>query len=64
MGLEGEVIRSQDLSRVVWMVARNPKGHYLAWNFVKQNWDTLVEKSVLLIFKTCDAIKVPLLFLF
>uniref|UniRef100_A0A3B3V5P3 Aminopeptidase n=1 Tax=Poecilia latipinna TaxID=48699 RepID=A0A3B3V5P3_9TELE len=44
MGLEGEVIRSQDLSHVVWMVARNPKGLYLAWNFVKQNWDTLVEK--------------------
>ncbi|MEQ2239505.1 hypothetical protein ILYODFUR_005125, partial [Ilyodon furcidens] len=44
MGLEGEVIRSQDLSYVVWMVARNPKGYHLAWNFVKQNWDTLVEK--------------------
>ncbi|XP_038145940.1 endoplasmic reticulum aminopeptidase 2 isoform X2 [Cyprinodon tularosa] len=44
IGLEGKVIRSQDLSYVVWMVARNPKGYDLAWNFVKKNWDSLVEK--------------------
>lgn len=47
LGLEGEVIRSQDLSHVIMMVARNPRGHYLAWNFVKKNWDTLVQKLVL-----------------
>uniref|UniRef100_A0A3P9KQA5 Aminopeptidase n=1 Tax=Oryzias latipes TaxID=8090 RepID=A0A3P9KQA5_ORYLA len=44
LGLEGKVIRSQDLSSLILMVARNPKGHYLAWNFVKKNWDELVEK--------------------
>lgn len=44
LGLEGKVIRSQDLSHVVMMVASNPQGHYLAWNFVKKNWDTLVQK--------------------
>ncbi|MEQ2223328.1 hypothetical protein ILYODFUR_035678 [Ilyodon furcidens] len=44
MGLEGNVIRSQDLSSLVLMIARNPKGHHLAWNFVKKNWDTLVKK--------------------
>lgn len=44
LGLEGKVIRSQDLSHVIMMVARNPRGHYLAWNFVKKNWDTLVQK--------------------
>uniref|UniRef100_A0A669DZC3 Aminopeptidase n=1 Tax=Oreochromis niloticus TaxID=8128 RepID=A0A669DZC3_ORENI len=44
LGLEGKVIRSQDLSTLILMVARNPKGHYLAWNFVKKNWDTLVQK--------------------
>ncbi|XP_075871276.1 endoplasmic reticulum aminopeptidase 2 [Nelusetta ayraudi] len=44
LGLEGKVIRSQDLSHVIMMVARNPQGHYLAWNFVKKNWDTLVQK--------------------
>ncbi|XP_037536391.1 endoplasmic reticulum aminopeptidase 2 [Nematolebias whitei] len=44
LGLEGKAIRSQDLSHLVLMVARNPRGHYLAWNFVKKNWDTLVQK--------------------
>lgn len=46
LGLEGKVIRSQDLSSLILMVARNPLGHHLAWNFVKKNWDTLVEKLV------------------
>ncbi|XP_061585050.1 endoplasmic reticulum aminopeptidase 2 isoform X2 [Cololabis saira] len=44
LGLEGKVIRSQDLSSLILMVARNPRGHYIAWNFVKKNWDTLVQK--------------------
>lgn len=46
LGLEGKVIRSQDLSTLILMVARNPRGHHLAWNFVKKNWDTLVQKFV------------------
>ncbi|XP_041643413.1 endoplasmic reticulum aminopeptidase 2 isoform X2 [Cheilinus undulatus] len=44
LGLEGKVIRSQDLSSVIVMVARNPRGHFLAWNFVKTKWDKLVQK--------------------
>uniref|UniRef100_A0A3Q2CW86 Aminopeptidase n=1 Tax=Cyprinodon variegatus TaxID=28743 RepID=A0A3Q2CW86_CYPVA len=44
MGLEGNVIRSQDLSHLILMISRNARGHHLAWNFVKKNWDTLVEK--------------------
>ncbi|XP_019110411.2 endoplasmic reticulum aminopeptidase 2 isoform X2 [Larimichthys crocea] len=43
-GLEGKVIRSQDLSYLIRMVARNSEGHHLAWKFVKKNWDTLVQK--------------------
>lgn len=46
LGLEGKVIRSQDLSSLVLMVARNPRGHHLAWNFVKENWESLVQKLV------------------
>uniref|UniRef100_A0AAQ5ZU82 Aminopeptidase n=1 Tax=Amphiprion ocellaris TaxID=80972 RepID=A0AAQ5ZU82_AMPOC len=38
------VIRSQDLSSLILMVARNSRGCNLAWNFVKKNWDTLVQK--------------------
>ncbi|KAK1893011.1 Endoplasmic reticulum aminopeptidase 2 [Dissostichus eleginoides] len=44
LGLEGKVIRTQDLSSLIFMVARNPQGHRLAWNFVKKNWDTLVQR--------------------
>lgn len=44
LGLEGKVIRSQDLSSLILMVARNSRGCNLAWNFVKKNWDILVEK--------------------
>lgn len=46
LGLEGKVIRSQDLSSLVLMIAKNPQGTHLAWNFVKKNWDTLVQKCV------------------
>ncbi|KAF3695860.1 Endoplasmic reticulum aminopeptidase 2 [Channa argus] len=44
LGLEGKMIRSQDLSSLILMVAKNPRGHHLAWNFVKKNWDSLVQK--------------------
>ncbi|XP_029018909.1 endoplasmic reticulum aminopeptidase 2 [Betta splendens] len=44
LGLEGKVIRLQDLSSVILMVSRNPQGHHLAWNFVKENWDSLVQR--------------------
>ncbi|XP_077571154.1 endoplasmic reticulum aminopeptidase 2-like [Stigmatopora nigra] len=44
LGLEGHVIRPMDLPTVIVLVARNPQGHHIAWNFVKKNWSTLVEK--------------------
>ncbi|XP_066509895.1 endoplasmic reticulum aminopeptidase 2-like isoform X2 [Hoplias malabaricus] len=44
LGMEGSVIRSQDLSTLIYTVARNPAGHFLAWNFLKKNWNKLVEK--------------------
>lgn len=44
LGLEGRDIKSQDLSSVIYLVARNPLGHHLAWNFVKKHWSTLVKK--------------------
>ncbi|KAM6965333.1 endoplasmic reticulum aminopeptidase 2 [Aplochiton taeniatus] len=44
LGLKGELIRSQDLSTLILMVARNPHGHHMAWNYVKNNWNTLVHK--------------------
>ncbi|XP_036454683.1 endoplasmic reticulum aminopeptidase 2 isoform X2 [Colossoma macropomum] len=44
LGMEGSMIRAQDLSTLIYTVARNPAGHFLAWNFVKKNWNKLVEK--------------------
>ncbi|KAG7280926.1 hypothetical protein CRUP_009213 [Coryphaenoides rupestris] len=44
LALEGEVIRNQDLSTLVYMVARNPLGQNMAWNFVKKHWGVLVQK--------------------
>lgn len=42
--MEGSVIKAQDLSTVIYTVARNSAGHFLAWDFVKSNWNKLVEK--------------------
>ncbi|XP_077418444.1 endoplasmic reticulum aminopeptidase 2 [Vanacampus margaritifer] len=44
LGLEGQVIRPQDLSTLIIGVAQNPRGHHIAWNFVKKHWSTLVQK--------------------
>ncbi|KAK2911697.1 hypothetical protein QQF64_027515 [Cirrhinus molitorella] len=44
LGMEGTVIKTQDLPDLIYMVARNPVGHFLAWDFVKKHWNELVEK--------------------
>ncbi|XP_051978838.1 endoplasmic reticulum aminopeptidase 2-like [Xyrauchen texanus] len=44
LGLNGTVIKTQDLPSLIYLVARNPVGHFLAWDFVKKHWDELVEK--------------------
>ncbi|KAM4051005.1 leucyl-cystinyl aminopeptidase [Anomaloglossus baeobatrachus] len=42
--LHGEGIRSQDFPIVIRLVSKNVPGFLLAWNFVKQNWDTITQK--------------------
>ncbi|KAJ8380418.1 hypothetical protein SKAU_G00011960 [Synaphobranchus kaupii] len=44
LGMEGEVIRTQDLPSLIVTIARNPVGQALAWNFVRKNWKQLLEK--------------------
>ncbi|XP_067083811.1 LOW QUALITY PROTEIN: endoplasmic reticulum aminopeptidase 2-like [Osmerus mordax] len=44
LGLQGEAVRSQDLSYLILLVARNPRGQSLAWGFVQEHWDTLVHR--------------------
>uniref|UniRef100_A0A8C6CUI2 Aminopeptidase n=1 Tax=Moschus moschiferus TaxID=68415 RepID=A0A8C6CUI2_MOSMO len=44
LGMEGKVIKTQDLAALLFTIARNPKGQQLAWNFVKENWTHLLKK--------------------
>ncbi|KAM6471288.1 leucyl-cystinyl aminopeptidase [Liasis olivaceus] len=43
-GLQGVVIRSQDLPTVIKTISQKLPGHLLAWDFVKENWDQLIKK--------------------
>uniref|UniRef100_A0A8C5KC74 Leucyl-cystinyl aminopeptidase n=1 Tax=Jaculus jaculus TaxID=51337 RepID=A0A8C5KC74_JACJA len=42
--LDGDIIRTQKLSQVIRAVGRHFAGHLLAWDFVKENWNKLVQK--------------------
>ncbi|XP_056156153.1 endoplasmic reticulum aminopeptidase 1-like [Lampris incognitus] len=42
--LHGEVMKTQDLPYMVISVSRNPHGYKLAWDFLRANWFTLVNK--------------------
>ncbi|OCU02291.1 endoplasmic reticulum aminopeptidase 1 isoform X2 [Xenopus laevis] len=43
-GMKGDHVRTQDLPHIVLCVSRNPVGHTLAWEFLKNNWGNLVQK--------------------
>nr|XP_012420004.1 PREDICTED: endoplasmic reticulum aminopeptidase 2 isoform X2 [Odobenus rosmarus divergens] len=44
LGMEGEVIKTQELSPLLYVIARNPKGQRLSWNFLRENWTHLLKK--------------------
>lgn len=44
--MEGEVIKTQELSTLLYVIARNPKGQQLAWSFLRENWTHLLKKLV------------------
>ncbi|KAF3821846.1 hypothetical protein GH733_009888, partial [Mirounga leonina] len=44
LGMEGEVIKTQELSLLLYAIARNPKGQQLSWNFLRENWTHLLKK--------------------
>ncbi|NWS76330.1 ERAP1 aminopeptidase, partial [Crotophaga sulcirostris] len=43
-GLHGDTVRTQDLPHIILYVAKNQRSHRLAWTFLKENWEKLVEK--------------------
>lgn len=44
LGMEGKIIKTQDLAALLHAIAKNPKGQQLAWNFVRENWTRLLKK--------------------
>ncbi|XP_012515833.1 PREDICTED: endoplasmic reticulum aminopeptidase 2-like [Propithecus coquereli] len=44
LGMEGKVIKTQDLAVLLQAIARNPKGQQLAWSFVRENWTHFLQK--------------------
>ncbi|KAB1281020.1 Endoplasmic reticulum aminopeptidase 2 [Camelus dromedarius] len=54
LGMEGKIIKTQDLAALLHAIARNPKGQQLAWNFVKENWTHLLKKLVSFTSSVCS----------
>lgn len=44
LGMDGEIIKTQELAALLYTIARNPNGQQLAWNFVRENWTQLRKK--------------------
>ncbi|PKK25207.1 leucyl/cystinyl aminopeptidase [Columba livia] len=42
--LEGEIIKTQELSHIIATVSQSLPGYLLAWDFVKENWEKLTRK--------------------
>ncbi|KAM9329886.1 leucyl-cystinyl aminopeptidase [Gastrophryne carolinensis] len=42
--LRGDHIRSQDFPILISFISKNVPGFILTWNFVKQNWDEIIQK--------------------
>ncbi|KAM6289417.1 LOW QUALITY PROTEIN: leucyl-cystinyl aminopeptidase-like [Aegotheles albertisi] len=42
--LEGEVIRAQELPHIIATISQSLPGYLLAWDFVKENWEKLIQK--------------------
>lgn len=44
LGMEGKIIKTQDLASLLHAIARSPKGQKLAWDFVRENWTHILKK--------------------
>lgn len=41
---KGDIIKTQEFPHILGTIGRNPVGYPLAWKFLKENWDKLVQK--------------------
>ncbi|XP_074061600.1 endoplasmic reticulum aminopeptidase 1-like [Macrotis lagotis] len=41
---QGDIIKTQEFPSILSLVGRNPKGYLLAWQFLKENWNRIIQK--------------------
>ncbi|XP_068941248.1 endoplasmic reticulum aminopeptidase 1 isoform X2 [Petaurus breviceps papuanus] len=41
---QGDIIKTQEFPHILGYVGRNPKGYLLAWQFLKENWNRIIQK--------------------
>ncbi|XP_015339309.1 endoplasmic reticulum aminopeptidase 1 [Marmota marmota marmota] len=41
---KGDIIKTQDFPYILTLIAKNPVGYPLAWQFLRENWNKLVQK--------------------
>ncbi|XP_063138683.1 endoplasmic reticulum aminopeptidase 1 isoform X4 [Rattus norvegicus] len=41
---KGEIIKTQEFPHILTLIGRNPVGYPLAWKFLKENWNKIVQK--------------------
>ncbi|XP_043844093.1 endoplasmic reticulum aminopeptidase 1 [Dromiciops gliroides] len=41
---QGDIIKTQEFPYILGSVGRNPKGYLLAWQFLKENWNRIIQK--------------------
>ncbi|CAO2593177.1 Endoplasmic reticulum aminopeptidase 1 [Lemmus lemmus] len=41
---KGEIIKTQEFPHILILIGRNPVGYPLAWKFLRENWNKLVQK--------------------
>nr|XP_012629235.1 endoplasmic reticulum aminopeptidase 1 isoform X1 [Microcebus murinus] len=41
---KGDIIKTQEFPDILRLIGRNPVGYQLAWQFLRENWNKLVEK--------------------
>lgn len=43
-GLKGDIFRTQELPLIIHTVCQGFAGYLFAWDFIQDNWDSLIEK--------------------
>ncbi|XP_076995203.1 endoplasmic reticulum aminopeptidase 1 [Tamandua tetradactyla] len=44
LSFKGDVIKTQEFPSIITFIGRNPVGYPLAWEFLRENWNKLIQK--------------------